>query len=288
MMFLANARRLNASCHNYGVTGVRARCESAMRRLSRCNSIFGEVVEAVSHFTRETRKLDRDMQKMLRQCAEYVCEHWYQPDNGMWEERDERRHYTHSRLMCWVALDRILDMQARGQLDGISIEKCKAERQRIREEIEMRAWNSNLGAYAQACGSHEIDASALLLAYHSFEDASSQRMRQTHERIRERLVPRLGLVYRNERSMNRHEGAFAVCSFWEADFLARGGKLSEARKVFEAALAYANDVDLFAEEIDPETGDALGNFPQGFTHLGVINAALALRDCEGGTVGFKS
>jgi len=88
--------------------------------------------------------------------------------------------------------------------------------------------------------------------------------------------------------MNRHEGAFAVCSFWEADFLARGGKLSEARKVFEAALAYANDVDLFAEEIDPETGDALGNFPQGFTHLGVINAALALRDCEGGTVGFKS
>ena len=250
--------------------------------------IYGEVVEAVSHFTRESRKLDRDMQKMLRQCAEYVCEHWYQPDNGMWEERDERRHYTHSRLMCWVALDRILDMQARGQLDGISIEKCKAERQRIREEIEMRAWNSNLGAYAQACGSHEIDASALLLAYHSFEDASSQRMRQTHERIRERLVPRLGLVYRNERSMNRHEGAFAVCSFWEADFLARGGKLSEARKVFEAALAYANDVDLFAEEIDPETGDALGNFPQGFTHLGVINAALALRDCEGGTVGFKS
>src|SRR5438067_1787870 len=250
--------------------------------------IYGEVVEAVSHFTRESRKLDRDMQKMLRQCAEYVCEHWYQPDNGIWEERDERRHYTHSRLMCWVALDRILDMQARGQLDGISIEKCKAERQRIREEIEMRAWNSNLAAYAQACGSHEIDASALLLAYHSFEDASSQRMRQTHERIRERLVPRLGLVYRNERSMNRHEGAFAVCSFWEADFLARGGDLSEARKVFEAALAYANDVDLFAEEIDPETGDALGNFPQGFTHLGVINAALALRDCEGGTVGFKS
>src|SRR5881275_2027127 len=128
--------------------------------------IYGEVVEAVSHFTRESRKLDRDMQKMLRQCAEYVCEHWYQPDNGMWEERDERRHYTHSRLMCWVALDRILDMQARGQLDGICIEKCKAERQRIREEIEMRAWNSNLGAYAQACGSHEIDASALLLAYH--------------------------------------------------------------------------------------------------------------------------
>jgi GH15 family glucan-1,4-alpha-glucosidase len=176
-------------------------------------------------------------------------------------------------------------MQARGQLSGISVERCKAERQRIREEIEARAWNPKLGAYAQACGGHEIDASALLLAYHGFEDASSQRMRQTHERIRERLVPRLGLVYRNEKSMNRHEGTFAVCSFWEANFLARSGNFSDATKVFEAMLAYANDVDLFAEEIDPETGDARGNFPQGFTHLGVINAALALRDCEGGAPG---
>jgi GH15 family glucan-1,4-alpha-glucosidase len=245
--------------------------------------IYGEVVEAVSHFTRESGKLDRDVQKMLRQCADYVCEHWCKPDNGMWEERGERRDYTHSRLMCWVALDRTLNMQARGQLSGISVERCKAERQRIREEIQARAWNPKLGAYAQACGGHEIDASALLLAYHGFEDASSQRMRQTHERIRERLAPRLGLVYRNEKNMSRQEGTFAVCSFWEADFLARGGKLSEARKVFEAALAYANDVDLFAEEIDPETGDALGNFPQGFTHLGVINAALTLRDiAEGG------
>jgi GH15 family glucan-1,4-alpha-glucosidase len=242
--------------------------------------IYGEVVEAISHFVGENDRLDREMQKMLRKYAEYVCEHWREPDNGIWEYRDERRHYTHSRLMCWVALDRILKMQARGQLNGISVEKYEEGKERIRLEIEAHAWNPTLQIYAQACGSNVVDASVLLLAYHGFEEAGSQRMQKTHMRIREKLIPRLGLVYRNERSLELREGAFALCSFWEADFLARSGDLSGARDVFEAALAYANDLDLFSEEIDPKTGDALGNFPQAFTHLGVINTALSLRDGE--------
>jgi GH15 family glucan-1,4-alpha-glucosidase len=250
--------------------------------------IYGEVVEAVSHFTRETKKLDHDTQKMLRQCAEYVCEHWREPDNGMWEERGERRHYTHSKLMCWVALDRLLKMQERGQLNGISVKRCQAERQRIREEIETRAWNPKLGAYARAYDDDEIDASALLLAYHGFEQASSRRLQQTNECIREKLATGPGLVHRNEKSMNRHEGAFALCSFWQVDFLARSGNLSEAHEMFRTALNYANDVHLFSEQIDPRTGDALGNFPQGFTHLGVINAALVLRDCEDGRIELES
>jgi GH15 family glucan-1,4-alpha-glucosidase len=242
--------------------------------------VYGEVIEAVSHFIDQNERLDRDTQKLLRQCAEYVCQHWHEPDNGMWEYRGKRRHYTHSRLMCWVALDRILRMQARAQLNGIDVEKCKAERARIDEEIQTQAWNPKLKAYVQTCGGDNLDASALLLAYYGFEEASSRRMQQTHERIREKLVPRLGLVYRNERSVELSEGAFALCSFWEADFLARAGNLEGAHEVFEAALDYANDVDLFAEEIDPETGDSLGNFPQAFTHLGVINAALSLRESE--------
>jgi GH15 family glucan-1,4-alpha-glucosidase len=242
--------------------------------------IYGEVVEAVSHFIGKSKELDRETQKMLRQCADYVCTHWRGPDNGMWEERDKLGHYTHSRLMCWVALDRILKMQAHGQLNGIAVEKCKAERERIREEIEIRAWNPQLEAYMQTCGGEELDASALLLAYHGLEEPSSQRMQQTYKRIQERLVPKTGLMHRNERSKGRCEGAFAVCSFWEANFLARSGLPEEARKVFKAALNYANDLGLFAEEIDPETGAALGNFPQGFSHLGLINAALALRDSE--------
>ena len=123
-----------------------------------------------------------------------------------------------------------------------------------------------------------MDATVLLFPYHGFESAASPRMQETYARVRERLVPRRGLAYRYEQSKERHEGAFAVCSFWEVNFLARGGKTAEAHEVFEAALRYANDVDLFAEEIDPDTGEAMGNFPQAFTHLGVINAALALGD----------
>ena len=240
--------------------------------------VYGELVEAVSHFFGKTEKLDRDVHGMLRGIGEYVCEYWREYDNGIWEERDELRPYTHSRLMCWVALDRLLQMYARGQVRRLDVARCAAERENIRKEIEQRAWNPQLAGYTQACGSDIVDATVLLLPYHGFESAASQRMQETYARVRERLVPRRGLVYRYEQSKERHEGAFAICSFWEVDFLARGGKAAEAHEVFEAALRYANDVDLFAEEIEPDTGEAMGNFPQAFTHLGVINAALALRD----------
>jgi len=176
----------------------------------------------------------------------------------------------------------LIEMHQCGRIRGFSIDKFRKQRAAIRREIEEHAWSKKLGAYAQACGDDVVDASILLLAYHRFEDASSDRMQQSHARIRQRLVPRLGLVHRNEQSKNRREGAFALCSFWETDFLAHCGRADEAHEVYEAVLTFANDVGLFAEEIDPETGDALGNFPQAFTHLGVINAALTLRDIEEG------
>jgi GH15 family glucan-1,4-alpha-glucosidase len=240
--------------------------------------VYGELVEAVSQFFDRTEKLDRDVQGMLRGTGEYVCEHWREYDNGIWEERDALRPYTDSRLICWVALDRLLRMHARGQIRRLDRARCAAERENIRKEIEQRAWNPQLAGYTKVCGGNIMDATVLLFPYHGFESANSQRMQQTYARVRERLVPRRGLVYRYEQSRDRHEGAFAVCSFWEVDFLARSGKVTEAREVFEAALGFANDVDLFAEEIEPNTGEALGNFPQAFTHLGVINAALALCD----------
>jgi len=242
--------------------------------------VYGEVVEAIAHFFGEERKVDREMQQMLRQCGEFICEHWREPDFGMWEYRDKPRPYTHSRLMCWVALDRLLQMHGRGQLRGIDPKMTEKTRDEIRREIEERAWNPTLESYAQACGGDGVDASALLLAFHDFEDATSERMQKTHHRIREKLQPRPGLLYRDERSIEKREGAFALCSFWEVDFLVRSGRHEEAQRALETVLSYASDLDLFAEEIDPETGDALGNFPQGFTHLGVINAALSLRDSE--------
>ena len=242
--------------------------------------IYGEVIEAVSHFFGEQNEIDREAQKMLRQYGEYICGHWCEPDNGMWESRDAQRLYTHSRLLCWVALDRLIDLHRRGRIKKLPLEKLRQTRERIRSDIEQRGWNQKLQAYTQVLDGEALDANTLLLAIYGFEDARSKRMRKTHERLREKLSPKPGLLYRNERSTARGEGAFGICSFWEADFLARTGDLEEAHRVFETALGYANDVDLFAEQIDPETGDALGNFPQAFTHLGLINAAHSLRDSE--------
>jgi GH15 family glucan-1,4-alpha-glucosidase len=238
--------------------------------------IYGEVVEAVGHFFRKERQLDHEMQQMLRQCGQYICEHWNEPDNGMWEYREKRRHYTHSRLLCWVALDRLLQMQKRGLVSRIP-DKFKEAREKIRREIEQRAWNDRLQTYTQELDGNEVGANVLLLTLHGFEKADSMRMQQTYRCLRQRLSPAPGLLYRDEQSVTRGEGAFALCSFWEIDFLARGGAtLEEAQTTFRKALGYANDLGLFAEEIDPKTGGSLGNFPQAFTHLGVINAALSL------------
>lgn len=243
--------------------------------------VYGEVFEAVSFFQREEKELDRETQKMLRQIGDYVCEHWRQPDSGIWEPRGELQHYTHSRLLCWVALDRLLRLQEKGQLDRIDREKLSGERELIRKEITELGWNAELGTYTQIFSGNTVDASLFFLALYDFEDASSARMQGTYRRIREKLVPRPGVVYRNEESRTSGEGAFAVCSFWEVDFLARGGgTLGAAHAAFRAAAAYANDVGLFAEEIDPATGEALGNFPQGYSHLGLINAAMSLQQRE--------
>jgi GH15 family glucan-1,4-alpha-glucosidase len=243
--------------------------------------VYGEVLEAVSFFLRKEKELDRETQRMLRQVGDYVCEHWRQADSGIWEPRGELQHYTHSRLLCWVALDRLLQLHERGQLDRLETKKLSSERELIRNEITELGWNPELETYTQIFGGETVDASLFFLALYEFEEASSPRMRKTYQRIREKLVPRPGLVYRNEEGLTSGEGVFVVCSFWEVDFLARGGgNLEEAHAAFCTAAAHANDVGLFAEEIHPATGDALGNFPQAYSHLGLINAAMSLRQRE--------
>jgi GH15 family glucan-1,4-alpha-glucosidase len=248
--------------------------------------VYGEVVDAIFKFFAEKDEVDDEMQKMLRQCGEYVCDHWSECDNGMWEYRDEKRQYTHSRLLCWVAVDRLLQMHVRGQLRGVDVRRLEDTRRQIRQEIESQAWNEKLNTYTEFIGSQTVDANLLVLGLQGFDNPNSERMRKTHQRVREKLIPKPGLVYRNERSRELGEGAFALCSFWEVDFLAHGGgTLQEAHAAFERAMSYANDVGLFAEEIDVESGEALGNFPQAFTHLGVINAVLSLRERELATKG---
>jgi GH15 family glucan-1,4-alpha-glucosidase len=242
--------------------------------------VYGEVIEAVSHYFCREERIDWEAQKMLCQYGDYVCRHWNEPDDGMWEPRTPPEHFTHSRASCWLALDRLISLHERGLVKRLHVEKLAQTREQIRSEIEQRGWNPKLQAYTQVLDGETLDANVLLLTMYGFEDASSERMRKTHERLREALSPKVGLMYRDNREDTKGEGAFGICSFWEANFLARSGNLQEAHRVFETMLSYANDVDLFAEEIDPETGDALGNFPQALTHLALISAALAIRDAD--------
>jgi GH15 family glucan-1,4-alpha-glucosidase len=241
--------------------------------------VYGEVVEAVTYFVRQKGDLDRETQTMLRHFGQYVCQHWHEPDNGIWEPRGQRQHFIHSRLLCWVALDKLLEMHSLGRLRGIPVSAFEKHRAEIRRDIEDHGWNESLQSYTQVLGGNTFDATVLLMAFHGFHEPSSWRMRQTYQRIQARLGAGAGLLYRYEQSFEGGEGAFALCCFWIADFLARGGgTLEEAHRAFEQTASYANDLGLFAEEIDPKTGDALGNFPQAFTHVGLINAALSLAE----------
>jgi GH15 family glucan-1,4-alpha-glucosidase len=241
--------------------------------------VYGEVIDAVAQFVRRGGRLDGETERMLRAFGEYVCRHWQEPDEGIWEPRSGKRHNTHSRVLCWVALDNLLALHEQGHLKRAPVELFAKNRALIRKEVEDRAWNTRLRCYTAQLDGEALDASTLLLSWYGFEPASSERMRQTYERIRERLGAGDGLLYRYRLAESPEEAAFGICSFWGAEYLALGGgSLEEARALFQILCGYANEVGLYAEEIDPATGDAVGNFPQAFTHVGLINAALSLSE----------
>ena len=267
--------------HLRGYAGSRPVRIGNAAREQRQLDVYGEVIDAVTHVLPPDAPLDGETQQMLRQFGDYVCRHWDEADSGIWERRGGLRHFTHSRLLCWVALDRLLEMQRLGRMHGLPEAEMAAEREHIRAQIAARGWNPSLESYTDTLDGRTCDATGLLVAFHGFDDATSPRMSRTFRRIRERLGAGPGLLYRSEQSPEDGEGAFAMCSFWIADFLARGGgTLEEARGAFERTASYASDLGLFAEEIDPRTGAALGNFPQAFTHVGLINAALSLEQRE--------
>ena len=237
--------------------------------------VYGEVLDAVASFVASGGELDRDTSAMIVKFGKVVCRRWREADEGLWEPRDGRAHHTHSRLLCWVTLDRLLTLAGSGRLKGAPLSEFSRERARIRAEIEARGWNRTMGCYTGRLDGDDVDASTLLLAWYGFEEASSSRMIRTYERVKSDLGCGRGLLYRNLDAPG--EGAFGIASFWGAELLGLGGSgVAEARETFDALLSTANDVGLFAEEIDPRTGAALGNFPQAFTHIGLINAALTL------------
>jgi GH15 family glucan-1,4-alpha-glucosidase len=245
--------------------------------------VYGEVIDAVSRFVRRGGHVDQDTSKLLNGLGRTVCERWRDPDEGIWEGRSGRFHHTHSKVLCWVALDRLIRMHEAGQVP-VSVDEFRAAREAIRGQIEARGYNERLGSYTRTLDGDELDASLLVLPLYGYIDGLHPRMRSTCSRIHEKLA-RGGLVYRYESNTDDGlppgEGAFGICSFWAVECRARGGEVTGAAHAFEQLLAYANDLGLLAEEMDPETGAALGNFPQAFTHIGLINAALTLSEGTG-------
>jgi GH15 family glucan-1,4-alpha-glucosidase len=243
--------------------------------------VYGEVVDAAAQFAFHGGDLDREMQKVLVGFGDYVAKHWDTPDQGIWEPRNKPQNHTHSRLLCWTALDRLITLNENGKLKGAPVEEYKKQAESICQQIQQRAWNQKLQSYVSELDGDRMDSSLLLLSWYGFEKADSPRMRGTYRRLRERLSTPEGLLYRSEDLPP--EGTFAICSFWEAEYLALGGGTTQqARDLIKTLTAHRNDVGLYGEEIDADTGEALGNFPQAFTHVGYIGAALSLMQREKG------
>jgi GH15 family glucan-1,4-alpha-glucosidase len=243
--------------------------------------VYGEVADAVVEHVRRGGGIDGATRRLLVRLGKRVVERWREPDESIWETRAGPRHHTYSRVMCWVALDRLLELDEAGEI-ACPAARFRAEREAIRDEVESRGWSERQQSYVAVLDSDELDASLLLLQRYRYVAPDHPRMRATCARVHERLAAG-PLLYRylGEDGLPGEEGAFGIASFWGVECRARQGDLDGATATFERLLEYANDVGLFAEEIDPASGSLLGNFPQGFTHVGLIDAALTLAELSG-------
>jgi GH15 family glucan-1,4-alpha-glucosidase len=215
------------------------------------------------------------------QLADAAARRWPEQDHGIWEVRGEPRDFLYSKLMCWVALDRAVALA--GPLGAVDrVESWQQTQAEIREAILTRGWSDRAGAFTQSFGSDELDASNLMLPLVGFLPAEDPRVRSTIDAIEEQLTDDRGLVYRYRAGdgIEGEEGTFLLCTFWLAQALAVSDQPGRARTVFERAAAFVNDVGLLAEEVDPVSGELLGNFPQAFSHIGLVNAAWAISEAE--------
>ena len=213
--------------------------------------------------------------------ADTAALRWQEKDQGIWEIRGEPRDFLYSKLMCWVALDRAVALADR--LDASErVEAWKHTQDQIRDAILTRGWSDEANAFTQSFGSDELDASSLMLPLVGFLPADDPRVLATINAIEQRLSDDRGLVYRyrSHDGLEGEEGTFLLCTFWLAQALAWAGQPARARTAFARAAAFVNDVGLLAEEVDPLSGELLGNFPQAFSHIGLVNAAWAISEIE--------
>ncbi len=243
--------------------------------------VYGELLDAAATLPEYVEELDSATRRFLADVADAAASRWEDTDQGIWEVRGEPRHYVHSKLMCWVAVDRAISLA--GILSAEDrVPHWRQVRQQIADSIKARGWNEGANAYTQAYGSDELDASVLLLSIVGFLPADDPSMLATIDAIEDRLTDSRGLVYRykGDDGMSGEEGTFLLCTFWLAQALALAGQTERAREVFERAAGFATGLGLMAEEVAPDSDELLGNFPQAFSHIGLVNAAWAISQAE--------
>jgi GH15 family glucan-1,4-alpha-glucosidase len=240
--------------------------------------VYGELLNSLWLYREKLGELHPEIQAFVADLADTAARRWTETDSGMWEMRGEPRHHLSSKVLCWTALDRAVKLAP--QLgDYAKTEAWEAARDEIRDAVLERGWSEKKQAFAQSFDSDELDAAQLLMPILGFLPATDERMRSTIEAIASELTEDgLVLRYRNDEGLNAdgltgEEGTFVICSFWLVSCLAKAGELERAEALFEQLAGYANDLGLLAEEIDTQNGEQLGNFPQAFSHIGLITAA---------------
>jgi GH15 family glucan-1,4-alpha-glucosidase len=251
--------------------------------------VYGELLGAAHRLAGQLDAIDEDTKRFLVACADTAAAHWVEKDQGIWEVRGDPQHFLYSKVMCWVALDRAISLGDR-ICAGHKVDGWKRTREEIFETIVRDGWSDTAGAFTQYVGSDALDAANLMMPIVGFLPADDPRMLATIDAIEQRLTDHRGLVYRYRTEdgvdgLSGDEGTFLLCTFWLAQALAMSGQVERATTVFERAIGFVNDVGLLAEEVDAETGELLGNFPQAFSHIGLVNAAWAIAEARGRAMG---
>lgn len=244
---------------------------------------YGWVVDAAWVLAEDGHRFHGETWRTIAGFADHVAKMWSLPDSGIWERRDEPRHHVHSKLMAWLALDRAARIgESRNGRSARRASKWRVVRDRIAEDVRSQGYDAERGCYTASYGSTDLDAAVLILPMVGVEEAGSPRVMSTVERIRTELGAGGPLIYRylSDDGLPGREGAFLPCSFWLVQALAKVGRRAEAEDLFDQLIALGGPLSLFAEELDPVSGEQLGNFPQALTHATLLQAAFALREAR--------
>jgi GH15 family glucan-1,4-alpha-glucosidase len=242
---------------------------------------YAELLNSAYELIRNGAELDADLRPFLSSMADLACKDWNTPDHGLWEMRHGEFHFTYSKAMLWLALERAVHLSQMIGLEG-DVARWRTTRDHLREEVLTKGYDPEVGSFVQHFGNKELDASNLLIPFYELLPYDDPRVQGTINRTLDTLT-KDGLVYRYvaDDGLAGEEGAFGLCTFWLVDALALSGRMDEAWEIFEGLAGRANHVGLFSEQVEPGSGEFLGNFPQAFTHIGLINSRLYLAHGEG-------